>query len=200
MAGYGAALLGVTVAAYGIYLIRSVLFLFLIAVLMATAIEPLVFRLRRGPFSRGQGILIIYSAIMLAIAGVAALTVPIVLAEAGGFAETYPRLIANLRELFHGIDDRLLGPTAERAVEEAVKPAAGPPDEGAAALSVGLTVVEGVFAAMTVIVVAYYWLTERVQIKRAFTSLFPRDQRQRVGTIWGEVEQVLGGWVRGQLI
>ena len=136
---------------------------------------------------------------MVILAGIVALTLPVVLAEAGGFNETYPRLIANLRELFYGIDDRLLGPTAEKAVAEVADPAAAPADAGAAALSVGLTVVEGVFAAVTVFVVAYYWLTERVQIKRAFTSLFPRARRQRVGTMWNEVEQVLGGWVRGQI-
>ena len=55
VAAYGAALLAVGVGGYALYLIRSVLFLFLVAVLIATAIEPLVLRVRRGPFSRGRG-------------------------------------------------------------------------------------------------------------------------------------------------
>jgi predicted PurR-regulated permease PerM len=198
--GYGAALVLGAAAVYAVYAIRSVLFLFLIAMLMAAAIEPLVLRLRRGPFSRGQGILIVYTAIMLVIAAILVLTVPIVIAEASGFRETLPRLITNLSELFYGIDDRLLGPTAEKAVEQVARPPATAEDQSAAALAVGLSVVEAVFAAITVFVVAYYWLTERVQIKRAVTSLFPRAQRQRVGTIWNEVEEVLGGWVRGQLV
>jgi predicted PurR-regulated permease PerM len=67
-------------------------------------------------------------------------------------------------------------------------------------VTVGVTLVEGLFAAVTVFVVAFYWLTERVAIKRASVSLFPIDKRPLVGTIWAEVEAVLGGWVRGQLL
>jgi predicted PurR-regulated permease PerM len=200
VASYGAVLLAVAAGFYALYLIRGVLFLFLAAVLLATAVEPLVFRLRRGPFSHGQGILVVYSGIMAVIAAILALVVPVALSEAGSFSETYPRMLQNLRQLFYGIDDRLFGPAAERAAERVIAQTAPSEDEGTAALTVGLTLIEGVFAAVTVFVVAYYWLTERVQIKRAFTSLFPRGQRQRVGTVWNEVERVLGGWVRGQLV
>jgi len=35
---------------------------------VVTAIEPIVDRLRRGPFSRGSGVLAVYTIIMLAIA------------------------------------------------------------------------------------------------------------------------------------
>ena len=201
MAGYVAVTVGVILGCYVLYLIRSVIFLFLVAVLLATAIEPLVFRLRRGPFSRGQGILVVYTGIMLVIVGIGALVVPTVLREAGGFSDAYPQILQNLRDLVSGIDQQVLGPAAERVVEKAATPAAVTGgDGGDTAITVGLTLVEGLFAAVTVFVVAYYWLTERIEIKRAFTTLFPREQRQVVGVVWGEVEQVLGGWVRGQLL
>jgi predicted PurR-regulated permease PerM len=201
MAGYVAVAVGVIVGCYVLYLIRAVLFLFLIAVLLATAIEPLVFRLRRGPFSRGQGILVVYTGIMLVLFGIGALIVPTFLREAAGFSETYPQLLQSLRDLVYGLDERVLGPAAEKVVEKAASPTAVTGgDEGETAISIGLTVVEGIFVFVTVFVVAYYWLTERTEIKRAITTLFPREQRQTVGVIWGEVESALGGWVRGQLV
>lgn len=201
MAGYAAVIVGVVVGCYVLYEIRAVLFLFLVAVLLATAIEPLVFRLRRGPFSRGQGILVVYSGIMLVLFGIGALIVPTFLREAAGFSEMYPQLLQRVREMVYVVDERVLGPAAEKVVEKAASPAAVTGgDEGETALHVGLTLIEGLFVFVTVFVVAYYWLTERVEIKRAITSLFPREQRQRVGIIWGEVESALGGWVRGQLV
>jgi predicted PurR-regulated permease PerM len=201
VAGYVAVSLGVVLGFYVLYLIRAVLFLFLVAVLLATAIEPLVFRLRRGPFSRGQGILLVYTGIMLVIFAIAAVVVPVFLREAGGFSETYPQLLQNARDAVYGLDQRVLGPAAEKVVEKASSPSAvAGADGGETAITVGLTVVEGLFAAVTVFVVAYYWLTERIEIKRAFTTLFPREHRHRVGLIWGEVETALGGWVRGQLL
>jgi predicted PurR-regulated permease PerM len=198
-AGYVAVTVLVLGSFYALYLIRAVLFLFLVAMLLATAIEPLVIRLRRGPFSRGQGILIVYTGIMLVLVGIGALVFPIILAEAGSFSETYPRLLDNARNLIYSVDERVLGPTAEKVVEKAATPTAMA-DDGATALSVGLSVVEGLFAGLTVFVVAFYWLTERVAIKRAFVLLFPTERRLMVGTIWNEVEGVLGGWVRGQLL
>jgi predicted PurR-regulated permease PerM len=191
--------LGTAAGVVALYLIRDVLLLFLVAVLLATAIEPLVFRLRRGPFSRGQGVLIVYSGIMLVIAAIGALIIPIVLAEMGGFSETYPRALDQIRTLVYGIEPEVLGPAAEEAVAQAAAPPA-PADKGSTALAVGTSLAEGAFAALTVFMVAYYWLTERVQIKRAFTSVFPRDHRVTVGKVWNEVEEVLGGWGGGQLI
>lgn len=199
MAGYAAVTVAVLATFYALYLIRGVLFLFLIAILLATAIEPLVFRVRRGPFSRGQGILIVYTGIMALLVGLLVLTVPVFLQEAGSFGETYPRILDNARGLIYSLDRQVLGPAAERVVEKAAGPGAVA-DDGTTAINVGLTLVEGLFAFVTVFVVAFYWLTERVAIKRGVVSLFPLEKRVLVGTIWNEVERVLGGWVRGQLL
>jgi predicted PurR-regulated permease PerM len=198
-AGYVAVTILVLGCFYALYLIRAILFLFLVAGLLATAIEPLVLHVRRGPFSRRQGILIVYTGIMLILLAIGALAFPIILSEAGSFSETYPRILDNARGLIYSLDERVLGPTAEKVVEKAATPSAIA-DDGQTALTVGLTVVEGMFAGLTVFVVAFYWLTERVAIKRAFLLLFPTERRPVVGTIWNEVEGVLGGWVRGQLI
>jgi predicted PurR-regulated permease PerM len=198
-AGYVAVAVAVVVGCYALYMIREILFLFLVAVLLATAIEPLVLRLRRGPFSRGQGILIVYTAIMLVLAGVLAVTIPVLLAEAGSFSQTYPLALERVRGLVYGVDPQVLGPAAEQAVAKAA-PSGEPADTGETALTVGVTVAEAAFAAVTVFMVAYYWLTERVEIKRAFLSVFPRARRVVIGTIWNEIEQVMGAWMRGQLL
>src|SRR5690348_2593209 len=55
--------LGVALLSYAVYVILPVLLLVFIAVMLATAIEPVVNNLRRGPFSRSQGILLVYSGI-----------------------------------------------------------------------------------------------------------------------------------------
>jgi predicted PurR-regulated permease PerM len=199
IAAYVAAGVLVLAGFYALYLVRMVLFLFLVAVLLATAMEPLVLRLKRGPFSRSQGILIVYTGLMLILVAVGTLTVPVALREAGNFSESYPRILQDARGAIYGVDERLLGPAAEKAVEKVAGPTATQ-DDGSTAISVGLTVVEGMFAAVTVFVVAFYWLTERRQIKRAFTTLFAPHRRDTVAELWVDVERVLGSWVRGQLL
>src|SRR5207247_4156842 len=153
-AGYVAVSVLVLGCFYALYLIRAVLFLFLVAMLLATAIEPLVIRVRRGPLSRGQGVLIVYTGIMLVLVGLGTLIFPIILSEAGSFSESYPRILENARHLIYSVDERVLGPTAEKVVEKAAAPSAMA-DGGETALSVGLSVVEGLFAGLTVFVVAF---------------------------------------------
>src|SRR5207248_10318294 len=62
--------------AYVLWRIQAVLFLLFVAFLFATAIEPIVNRLRRGPFTRGSGVLIVYTAIMLVIGTAGYLVIP----------------------------------------------------------------------------------------------------------------------------
>ena len=84
----------------GLYLlwrVQEVLLLLLVAILVATAIEPLVNRLRRGPFSRGQGILIVYSALFLLLAALGMFLVPNLVDQATRFVETVPQQIAALQ-------------------------------------------------------------------------------------------------------
>src|SRR5215207_8039172 len=64
----GLVLIGLGVAFYLLWSIHEVIFLFLLAILLATAIEPLVNFLRRGPFGRESGVLVVYTTIVLAIA------------------------------------------------------------------------------------------------------------------------------------
>jgi len=52
----------------------------------------------------------------------------------------------------------------------------------------------------TVFVLAYYWLVERASIKRVILRTVPIRHARGVNTVWMEVEEKLGGWVRGQLL
>ena len=49
-------------------------------------------------------------------------------------------------------------------------------------------------------VLAFYWLVERASIKRVILRTVPPQRARDVNTVWMEVEEKLGGWVRGQLI
>jgi predicted PurR-regulated permease PerM len=64
----------------------------------------------------------------------------------------------------------------------------------------GATAAQTLISFVTVFVLAYYWLVERASIKRIVLRAVPVRHARDVNTIWMEVEEKLGGWVRGQLI
>jgi predicted PurR-regulated permease PerM len=47
---------------------------------------------------------------------------------------------------------------------------------------------------------AFYWLVERPLIKRSILRAAPAGHARSVNTVWLEVEEKLGGWVRGRLL
>ena len=72
---------GCSVGAYPLWRILAVFLLLFLAVLLASAIEPLVQRLRRGPFNRSGGVLAIYTAIIGVSALAALLLIPAALQQ-----------------------------------------------------------------------------------------------------------------------
>src|SRR5690242_7374823 len=81
----GLVVLGLALAAYVLWHIHEVIFLLFLSILLASAIEPIVDRLRRGPFSRGTGVLAVYTAIVLALAVVLAIVIPSLAAQSDAF-------------------------------------------------------------------------------------------------------------------
>jgi predicted PurR-regulated permease PerM len=67
-------------------------------------------------------------------------------------------------------------------------------------VSVGAAAAQAVISFVTVFVLAFYWLVERASIKRVLLRNVPPARAKDVNTVWLEVEEKLGGWVRGQLI
>jgi predicted PurR-regulated permease PerM len=193
----------------GLYLlwrIQEVLLLLLLAILFATAIEPLVDSLRHGPFSRGQGVVIVYTVIFLTVAGIGYLLVPSLVAQVTRFVETLPQQVAALRPQVEQIELAPLRSVLLRAMEEAgpavqqqlAEPstAAGPEE----LVGMGGVLAHSLMSVVTVFLLAFYWLTERPVIKRGLLRLVPPAQARQVNATWLEVESKLGAWVRGQLL
>jgi predicted PurR-regulated permease PerM len=192
------------VLAVGVYLlwrIQEVLFLMFLAILLATAIEPIVNRLRRGPFTRGSGVLLVYTAIILVLGLAAYAVVPGLAAEAGAFSDTFPQRLETLRSEAAALQpaplrDAVIGGLDR--VRDTLQAPGG--TAGEQIVAVGATAVQSVIGAVSVFVLAFYWLVERATIKRIVLRTVPTHRARNVNTVWLEIEEKLGGWVRGQLI
>jgi predicted PurR-regulated permease PerM len=206
VARYTLVILAIVGSIYLLWRIQEVLLLLLLAILFATAIEPLVNRLRRGPFSRGQGILIVYVGIFLVVAGLGMFFIPSLIAQVTQFVDTVPQQVAALRPRIEQIELAPLRALLLRGMEEAAPVVQHGLEEPVAAaqpeqlVGVGGAFAHSLFSVITVFLLAFYWLTERTAIKRGILRLVPADQTRHVNATWLEVEERLGAWVRGQLL
>ncbi|MGI9146486.1 MAG: AI-2E family transporter [Chloroflexota bacterium] len=197
----GLVLVGLGVGCYLLWRVQDVLFLLILAILLATAIEPLVNRLRRGPFNRGSGVLVVYTLIVIIIGLPAYIIVPNIVSQAGSFSETLPERLQQLRPYAENQLPRPLQGFGVGVVDSAIqalKAPAGPAQDEI--VQAGATAAHTLLSFVSVFVLAYYWLVERALIKRVVLRTVPVRQARGVNTVWMEVEEKLGGWVRGQLI
>ena len=198
----GLVVLGLGLGTYVLWHINEVIFLLFLGILLATAIEPIVNYLRRGPFGKGSGVLAVYSAIVLILGTVTAIVVPSLAAQSDAFFASIPEKIAALRPYAADLGPRVVEDAALRAIDrvgDTVSNPAVPVDEQSL-LQILTTLGRFLINFLTVFFLAFYWLVERATIKRALLRLVPPSRAREVNAVWLEVEQKLGGWVRGQLL
>lgn len=198
IAGWTATVILVGLGFVFLWQIRSVIFLVFISILLATGIEPVVnFLRKRGPFSRATGALFVYSLIF----GLLALALYLILPPLFSQSQQFVTNLANkdtAQQAINRLPDFLRDP-ARQAYESAGSVLQNV-EINSQIVSVGLTFFEAIFSAITVFVVAFYWLTDRASVKTYFLSILGDKQRSRGQQVWHDVETKLGAWVRGQLI
>src|SRR5262245_4247866 len=190
---------GLGLGFYFFWLLREIVFVMFLAVMVATAIEPLVNRLRRGPFTRGSGTLTVYAVIVLAIALPTYVAFPTLTGQMAGFLEQMPERLVSLRPNVEQIQFRPVRDGILSALGAATAMMQDPA-EPEAAIEGAATAAHTLFNFVTVFVLAYYWMQERSAIKRIVLRGVGRKWAPETDAAWLEVEEKLGGWVRGQLL
>jgi predicted PurR-regulated permease PerM len=202
------AVLGVLLVAVLLVQIKEILILFLIGVLLASAIEPIVARLHARGLGRGQSVIVAYAILFIILGGLLAILVPTVVGEIARFTSTAPNLIDDLRESVRTSQSAFIRDNGPYFLDQIQNRIAQTdiPTERALTLATYLPsifgyFIQGLITIVTTLMVGFYWLTEKPIIKRVFLSSFVSDDRRAQAlTIWDDIETKLGGWIRGQLI
>ena len=62
------------------------------------------------------------------------------------------------------------------------------------------SVTAGIIGVVTTLVITFYYLMERAFIRKLVISQLHPDRQARIDRIWQDVENKVGGWMRGQLL
>ncbi|CAA9564760.1 MAG: hypothetical protein AVDCRST_MAG70-1945 [uncultured Thermomicrobiales bacterium] len=184
--------------------IRSIILLLILGIVLAAAIEPLVYRLRRRGLSRGQAIMSVYVALIALVSLGIYLIFPPLIRQAGDLFNSVPALIRDLEDQARASDNQFIRTSGRRTIDQLGDAIddfqRNPPIETTTALGFITSAVGIFFTLITVMIVAFYWMTEKAIIKRVVLGLFPLDRRDRAHVLWDTIEAKIGGWTRGQLV
>lgn len=191
------------IALWTLYQIRSTLLLIYVCVLFATGLSPIVRWIeRRRPVGgrrrlpRPVAILLIYAAVLGALAGMATMIVQPLVEQSRAFWKELPNLLAQIEARLQSWG--LISP--DTSVKELLQQAPGSADAVTMLMGTVWGFVGGLFGFITILLLTFYLLVEAQGIFDFFVRLFPRERRHKVAEVSALVTTKVSAWLGGQIL
>lgn len=185
----------------------STIIMYVVAALfIALGLDPLVRWLERHGFSRGLGMVTVFAGFVLVIGGVLAVVIPMVARQIALLIESAPAIVREVysEEWFNDLEDRFGQFVDFSALLQMGQEFISEPSNWASVAGgvwqAGLGIVNGLTAALIVLILSLYFLASMRSIKRGFYSIVPRSNRAKVIDITEQVTKSIGGYVNGMVI
>lgn len=189
----GAVRLALGLALFGlIWLLRRPIALFILALAIAAALNPLVeWMSRRIP--RILAVILIVLAVLLVIAGIGWIVFPPLIEQARQISERMPEYIVQLQDLLDRVEF-----LRDVNLSDTLLPAVG--QFGSAIVMVPVQLASFVFEIALILIFAIYTLLEIPDMSCFVRSLFPADRADRMAFVFQRMGRAMGGYARGVAI
>lgn len=199
-------LVSLLVAIVVLYLIRDVLGAFVLGGAIAFLIQPGIHRLTELGVPRVLAIVIIFVAIILALAGIGLLIVPLGVSEVAQLQSQAPALAAEAQKRINDLQGSPISifgvtinltditSTVNSHLRDYLLGQFGN------AVSIGLTALTTVLQILLMFIVAFLLALEAASVRRVVRRFVPNDYRTDFDQIWRRIRRMLYAYVRGQLI
>ncbi len=200
--------LGAVVAAFlFLYLFRDILLPFVLGLILAYLLNPLVTRLEKMRIGRTAAALIVSGAIVLVFGVLAVLLVPFLANQIAELINNLPQIIQNLQAFaaqhFTPLIERLGGPQAvgdvQTSIAEMAKSAGGLLGDILSSIWSGGEAIMNAFMLVVVTpIIAFYLLIDWPRFTRTIDAWLPRRHDDTVRRLFGEMDHAISGFLRGQ--
>jgi len=190
---------------YFLYLVRSLLFSFILAVVITYILNPTVSAIERKGTPRIWSIVLVYLAVFFIATGIVIYGVPQIVEQLNCLAETIPLYAAQVHDIIEslhtsyiylGIPDWMKQIIDERIywLEESL-------------LQIVRNTVDGlintagyVFQILLAPILAFYILKDLHLLKEKIVSILPVEWKKDLVNLFKELDHVLGSFIRGYLL
>jgi predicted PurR-regulated permease PerM len=175
------------------------------ALFLSLGLDPLVSWLEKRKLPRWSAILIVVVVVLAAVATLILTVIPLITEQVGLFIRTLPSVITNLsdKEWVDALTAQLGGWVDVNALltEAAawLKDPANISGIAGGALAVGVSLVNGFFGALIVIILTLYFTAALHSIKQFTYKMVPATKRDRFIALSGQITDGVGRYVIGQI-
>jgi predicted PurR-regulated permease PerM len=199
----GTALVALIALGFALIIVLRYVFLMLfLGIVVATALGPVVERLRKFGLSQGVASLIAFGLLLLVIAGVVAALAPFFVSQIVQAIQDLPTFYAGFRTTATSSNSGFLRGIGAQLPADPFRGISS-----AEGLSLGAQVAAllpsvgwSLLAAVLVLLLSYYWLYYRALAVQSVALLVPLNQRAGAVELWNEIEVKIGAFVRGLAI
>lgn len=189
-------IIGVGLGLWLIVQIWQIILLLIIALILAGTLSPIVDWLEQHHIRRAFGLGLVLLTLVLALAGIGAVVVPALITQVSGLVTSAPTIEAQVADYLTRVPALTQVATVVRGVSigQLVAPV------GTYALAIASATAQVVILGLTTVVLAFYLLADHERVKGFTFALLPRRFHLRSARILLDMETVVGGYVRGQLL
>ena len=188
--------------------IKLVVIILIGATFFAYLIYPAVTWLQRSRFPRWAAIALVYLVLAVIVGSGLAFVGPVVGDQARNLTQEFPTLVGETRDAIVNANNNLLDAVpaearqaAATALDNIVKQAQTTAGAIATqALRLAASFVAFITAAILVPLLAFYILLDLERLRDMLVAMFPIRHRERTLLLLADIDGVVGGFVRGQLI
>jgi predicted PurR-regulated permease PerM len=178
-------------------ILMPILVVLVTALILVGTLRPLVVWLQSHRVNRTLAIALVFAACGALLVLLGVLTVPALLSQVSDTIQDLPRLQKSLAQALDGY--RFTAPLADAV--RAFKPQKAVQHvDAASAVVASLSVVEVLGYGATAVVLAIYFLADGERIRGYLFALFPRRFHVRLARVLLNLESIVGGYLRGQVI
>lgn len=181
--------------------LRDVIVAIFLGILLATALRPVMGGLRRIRLSRH---LAAFGAVFLLLALVVGVTVAVF----PTFVTQGQRLIQQLPSFYTSARDGLIhsryqivrqfGTTLQPSVS--IQPSLLVENAIAQSSALASRIAQSLFMVLSIFLFTYYWLVYRERSIRGLLFLLPEERREATESLWLQIEDKIGAFIRGQVL
>lgn len=171
-----------------LYQVHSIVIMLFISFILMTAVNPLIKFTRRYKVPTIVIMLVVYIGIIALLTTVVASLIPAVVQQTRGLTQALPAYLHTLEDTLNTeFDPNVIGSYFSSIPSNILKIAAG--------------AFNNILNILAVFFIAYYLVLERPHLHRYLVHFFPKNTAEkRAEALVLAVEQIVGGWVRGELL
>ncbi len=173
-----------------------ILMVIVVALMVVGMLNPAIARLERHGLRRSFAVAIVFVGFCLAVAAFGALTIPSFVAQV---AEIVTRLPDTQARIAHRLEQHPLGAPLARLVLDA-RSTEVVLDAAKLALAFSSKLVEAAAYCVTALFLSLYFILDRDRLRGGVFSLLPRAYHVRLSRILLNLEIIVGGYLRGQIV